>query len=784
MRPPYPLVFFCSLITLSFEILLIRIFSIRLSYHYASLVISLSMTGLVIGGLVVYFKQRGQHFPNSQSSRILHYFAAALAVSCPAVFILLSVIPLDHVRMLWEKIQVVYLIVFILLCAIPFFLYGVFISSVLSVWHDKANRVYANDLMGGATGLLLVVMLMNMIKMEYVLVILTVATGSLILSGLEKTFFRILTGSVLLGLCLFIVLDASSFKISPYKGLAQALNDDGTRHITTIYTSHSRLDFFESPRMKFAPGLSLAFTGHIPKGLGMALDGEIVGVVMDRKELKQCDFLSYMPSALPYILIQPKNVVIIGARNSIDLWQPSYFGVSRVSIAEHDASVIKVLTSQHESFGPIQMPVFFGSGRNLLSNLSQDLDLILLSRTGFFPTGNFGLQEDYDLTVEAITTYMKRLQGNGILFIQMFLLPPPRLELRLANNIKAALKKTGTQEPNKRLLIYRSWDTVNFLVKKDGFSEADFSKVSQFLESRQFDLLYPDVVGHEKFITGLDYFHLFRRILTDKSSSEFNSSYTFDIRETTDDRPFFHYFLKLSNAIDIYELSGRKWAYFLHEGMFPPFILLFLLCIAICIFGATFFLSRNLVSQLETRNPRLITGSLVYFTLIGFAFMFVEVFFIHRLILPFGSPMKAFSLTLVTILISAGFGSLTTGWLVWKKMMWIISFAPFFIIANYFVFDMADENVLSAFLVVPIGMVLGFFFPAGLRFLVSYETGVVPLAYATNGAASIIAPSLASLVAVSYGCNVLLILAAMLYALAIAIMIFAVHRISMASKYS
>ncbi len=135
------------------------------------------------------------------------------------------------------------------------------------------------------------------------------------------------------------------------------------------------------------------------------------------------------------------------------MWQPSYFGASRVSIAEHDASVVKALESQRESLGPMQIPVFFGSGRNLLWNLPQDLGLILLSKTGFFPTGNFGLQEDYDLTVEAISTYMKRLQGNGILFIQMFLSPPPRIELRLARNIKAALKKTGTQEPEKAFLF-------------------------------------------------------------------------------------------------------------------------------------------------------------------------------------------------------------------------------------------------------------------------------------------------------------------------------------------
>ncbi|MBP1746781.1 MAG: hypothetical protein H6Q54_1396, partial [Deltaproteobacteria bacterium] len=190
MRPPYPLIFFCSFTTLSFEILLIRIFSIRLSYHYASLIISLSMAGLVIGSLLVFFKQKTILLNNLSSSKLLRFASIALAVSCPAIFMLLSSIPLDHVRMLWEEIQVVYLVIFILFCTIPFFLYGIFISSALLVWRDRANKVYASDLVGGAGGILLVVMLMNAFKIEYVLVIMTVAMGTVILSGLERAFSR------------------------------------------------------------------------------------------------------------------------------------------------------------------------------------------------------------------------------------------------------------------------------------------------------------------------------------------------------------------------------------------------------------------------------------------------------------------------------------------------------------------------------------------------------------------------------------------------------------------
>jgi hypothetical protein len=174
----------------------------------------------------------------------------------------------------------------------------------------------------------------------------------------------------------------------------------------------------------------------------------------------------------------------------------------------------------------------------------------------------------------------------------------------------------------------------------------------------------------------------------------------------------------------------------------------------------------------------------MYFVLIGFAFMFVEVFFIHRLILPFGSPVRAFSITLVTILLSAGIGSLATGWIAGRKMIWIMVLAPLLAVACYLLFDLVDEATLSAVFMVPIGIVLGFFFPVGLRFLISEETGGVPLAYAANGAASIIAPSLASLLAVAYGCNILLIVAAVLYAVAVVLVFPSVLRTSRSSERS
>jgi len=784
MRTPYPLVFASSLSALAFEILLVRIFTIRLSYHFASLIISLSMAGLVIGGLAVYSIQNSRRFNKLLSSQPLNFFASALAVSYPSVFLLISVIPLDQARMLWEQSQILYLLSFVALCAFPFLLYGVIISLALSAWKDRANKVYSSDLLGGATGLLVVVVLMNYLKVEYALLISTGMAGLAIVSSLKKNVFRIALASVLLALYLPIGSDMATLTMSPYKGLMQALKDDDARHISTIYSSHSRLDLFENPRMKFAPGLSFAYTGQVPKGMGISLDGDIAGVFMDGQELMKHDFLLYVPSALPYLLVHPENVLIIGAKNNIELLQPGYFGSHNVYAAEYDASVLDFLSARQRDYSLKPVSLYHGSGRNFLKNDPKEMGLIFVSRTGFYPAGSFGLQEDYDLTVEAIETYMARLKDGGLLFIQMFLLPPPRYELRLVKNIHTALKKMGIQEIHANLLIYRSWDTINFIIKRDGFSEADFQKVRQFLASRQFDLLYPATLGQEKFITGLDYPALLYQVVSSESPVDFESSYPFDIREITDDRPFFHYFLKFSKVGEVFELSGRKWAYFLHEGMILPFILIFLISLAIFIFGTAYLISRGSRLKPETGHLQLAMSSLIYFVLIGFAFMFIEVFFIHRLILAFGSPVKAFSMSLITILLSAGFGSLASGWVVPRKFIWIMGLAPLLIVVSYFLFGQFDETPMSAAFIIPLGIVIGFFFPAGLRFLIRREARGTPLAYAANGAASIIAPSLASLVAVAYGCNVLLILAAILYALAVVIIISVVFRISRSSERS
>ena len=71
--------FFVALATLMYEILLTRIFSVTMSYHFAFVAISIAMFGMTVGALLVYFL--AGWFPPDDTPRRLAWVAAALPVA-------------------------------------------------------------------------------------------------------------------------------------------------------------------------------------------------------------------------------------------------------------------------------------------------------------------------------------------------------------------------------------------------------------------------------------------------------------------------------------------------------------------------------------------------------------------------------------------------------------------------------------------------------------------------------------------------------------------------------
>lgn len=787
MSPPYLVIFFSSFTVLAFEITLIRIFSIRFSYHYASLIISVSMLGLVLGGIFAYFKEQKRRREEEQRSRRaesekffssphpLAIYVFILALSYPLVFIVSSAIPFDQYRALWEDVQIFYLLCFVFLLSVPFFLYGVILSSALYIHSEKANRVYAADLAGAASGIAWAMFLFDRADIERIIVSCAAALSVLLFFKARKNIFRTVCLLLPLILCLPVLLGFVAIEISSYKGLMQALKDDGARHIQTINTSHGRLDVFSNPRMKSAPGLSLAYERPVPGGLGVSIDGDIAGVFLEENGMKGYEFLRFVPSALPFIMKESPVVLVIGVKGSVDVLTPYYSGARTVYKTETNLSALKFLHGHYKDGSLHRRGLYRVSGRRLMKSLHEKIDIVYLSKTGFFPAGAFGLAEDYDTTVDAFQFYLANMRRGGMLYVQVFVLPPPRYELRAFSNLIQALDNLVLGDYEKRLVVFRTWDTMNFLVKPSGFTMDEGKKVKNFLMTNQFDIIYPSFKREARFIEGLNYGKALGDLADRKKRIKAIDEYVFDIRPSTDDRPFFNYFLKIGKIKEIYALSGRKWSYFLHEGMALPFLGALLVFIASAIFTATFLAVKTRIHKTCTRKPqparqtvyRQSSSGTFYFALIGFAFMFVEVYFFHTLILPLGSPAAALSIVLVTLLLSAGAGSMTSGFVTAKRLTPFMYLLPLLLICCAIFFEKVVILQYSFIVIVPVGIFLGLFFPLGIRKFFRENPAAIPLAYAVNGAASVISPILASLIAVEYGLKMILILAAMLYSAAL-----------------
>lgn len=76
-----------------------------------------------------------------------------------------------------------------------------------------------------------------------------------------------------------------------------------------------------------------------------------------------------------------------------------------------------------------------------------------------------------------------------------------------------------------------------------------------------------------------------------------------------------------------------------------------------------------------------------------------------------------------------------------------------------------------AFLVIlPLGFVMGMFFPVGVRILSLHFESTIPWAWSLNGCASVVGSVLAVVIALSYGFKAVLCAAALAYALALFIL--------------
>ena len=136
--------FLIALATLMHEILLTRIFSVAMWYHFAFMAVSVAMFWMTVGALVVYLKPGWFDQPRvtEHLSRHARHFSLSLVVS----FMIYVFIPFGSDKLAELFLGVISLASIYAVIAVPFIFSGICVCLSLTRFPGEIARLYAADL--------------------------------------------------------------------------------------------------------------------------------------------------------------------------------------------------------------------------------------------------------------------------------------------------------------------------------------------------------------------------------------------------------------------------------------------------------------------------------------------------------------------------------------------------------------------------------------------------------------------------------------------------------------
>ena len=799
--PPLVAVMLLSSAAMAYEVLLTRLFSVVLWHHFAYMMISVALLGYGAAGTFVAVAQRAL-VPRFDA--VFAGGAALFGATSIAGFALAQRVAFNPLEILWDPGQPLRLLATYGLLFVPFFCAATAICVTFTRFAGEPHRIYSFDILGAAAGSLGILgALFVLPPADALRAVGAAAIAAGVLALLRDGERRRPQAAALLALAAFVPLALPaawiSLRPSDYKELSQTLKIDGTRIVAERSSPLSVVTVVESARVPFrhAPGLSLNATTEPPPQLAVFTDGEGMSAVTRYDGRREpLAYLDYVTSALPYHLLQKPRVLVLGAGAGADVLQALHHGVRAIDAVELDPQVVDLVERQLADFSgrPYSEPgvlVHIGEARGFVAARAVRWDLIqvaLLDAFGASSAGLYALSESYLYTVEALQEYLSHLEPGGLLAITRWVNLPPRDVLKLFATAVVALEENGVQ-PAQQLALIRGWKTATLLVKNGAFTSADIVALREFCRARSFDVEYFPGIGPEEAnrynVLDRPDFHDGALALLGAGRDDFLERYKFDIRPTTDDRPYFFRFFKWRTLPELMALKERGGLPLLEWG-YP--VLLATLVQAVAASVLLILLPLGVVAR-RTAEAATPTGFAlrvaVYFLAIGFAFMFVEIAFIQKFLLLLAHPLYAIAVVLCSFLLFAGLGSRYSGRLrartgapLRQPVTWAVAaigaLSLFYLIALPGVFRLAMplpdafRILLSVALIAPLAFAMGMPFPLGLARTAAGAAPLVPWVWGVNGCASVVAAIVATMLAIHVGFAAVVVLAVLLYALAAA----------------
>ena len=779
-RGYYVEIFLVSFAALLLEISYTRIISFKLFYYYTYLVIGLALLGIGAGGVIVAVSRRVR---GATTDSILLWSSLLAALSVGAGYLVVAMTPLDTIA-IWDygsKSSFGNVARLLLICVTLFTSFvsvGVVIATLFARRPDRIGRLYFADLLGAGLACAVVVSLLGSIGPPATIFL----AGTLLAFVGVRIAVRVRSRVLPVAALLLAVLALAAVKPALLPEPRLEASKLQVADVDTRYSSWSplfRVDVVDllGVRALFHDGL---------------LGSEIDPYNGDVKTLGRFD---HDPRAFPFAALgqRPKQELIIGAAGGHEILASLHFDAGHVDAVELNPVTYDLLTNVFADYaGNIaqdpRVNYVNDEGRSYLARRDGRYNLIWYpapdsySASNAASAGAFVLSESYLYTAEAVKDSLEHLRRDGIVaaqFGEYDYSSRPNRTTRYVSTARQALADLGVKNPARHVLVMRTPDALantlsTILVKRTPFTRAEVDRVVQKLEEVPGSTLVhaPGRAGDDSAPAQL--------IETpEKKLDAWYDAYPYDVRPVTDDQPFFWHFTKFGQvARDFSDPISRTD----REVQVGERVLLLLLLVATIL--ATLFLLLPFVAIRGIfRDLRRKPTAALYFSALGLGFIFFEITLIQRLTLVLGYPTYSLTVTLGSLLVFTGVGALLTGRyehhrdrVVKILVASLGALTVFYLFALPAMTDgllglpLAARAAFAFVVLAPLGLCLGAFMPLGLGAisgLSEHPREYVAWGWAVNGFASVIGSVLSTILAMTFGFRVVLVLALGLYLIAV-----------------
>lgn len=777
--------FLLSLGTLLLELALTRVLSVSLWYHFGFLVISTALLGFGASGVTLALWTDLRERKNLDSALAVCGLTFSLTVVLS--FRLMQTIPFDPFSVAVDHRQFLWMPVYFLVVALPFFCSGMAISLLLTRGSKEINRLYGYDLLGAGGGCGLVALVIPRFG----------GSGSILFAafvgGLSAACFawgsrRALTSVAAIVSAALLVASFFGEKVVPI----HVSTNKRRRSINAIYSAWNTLSFVqvvESPA-----------DGKYPAQRTMVIDSGTAATGINDLRPDVRAFLAKHPeqveqlSSLAYVGKSNPKILIIGSGAGDQVLEGLKAKASSITAVEINSIVNDIAAHRMNDFwGNLyhqpEVRLVNDEGRSFIRRSTEKYDAIISVHTisnAAVASGALSLAENYVLTREAFEDYLDHLTPDGTIFFTR-----PEFQIpRLFSTAREVFTKRGMGSIANHALAFSAQEKgaqgrlsflAGFLLKKNEFLPEELKKIREMMNPQagtgqdavSVKVLYaPDEKQADS---------VYAQIIEAPDLAGVFQATDIQLEPATDDKPFFNQHTRWSRIrwrtiVDLFsqkQPSDARMA--LEDRPIAEVTLLILLVQSVVVAGLCILLPLALLNRrgLQTGGR---WSWLAYFAALGLGFIMVEIALLQRFLLFLGQPIYTYAVVLAGLLIFTGVGSYAAG--KWnleltqglrRALLGAVAVVLVVAVITPLVFrvclglNLPLRIIIAMLLVAPLGFLLGMPFPLGLRMAMQRSSALGSWAWGVNGFFTVIGTVLALMLGMMIGFRMVLLLACVCY---------------------